>query len=120
MKARVRLNAMEFHAYHGVYPKEQTEGGRFRVALQFDYDAKSAMESDRLEDALDYSVAYRIVESCMAQRSDLLEHVAGRILKTVKTQFPEVTGLQVRIDKLRPPMDGELESVSVEMQAEEA
>lgn len=119
MKARVRLNAMEFHAYHGVYAKEQTEGGSFRVSLRFDYDAQLAMEHDRIADALDYSVAYRIVADCMAQRSDLLEHVAGRILKSIKAHFPQTSKVWVRIDKMRPPIDGALESVSVELQEDE-
>ena len=50
--------------------------------------------------------------------SQLLEHVAGRISAALKTHFPELSGLRLKISKKSPPLGGEVESASVILEDE--
>jgi dihydroneopterin aldolase len=52
----------------------------------------------------------------MAISSDLLEHVAQRIINRIKSEFPEAQKVSVKISKMNPPMGGQIEKVSVTMQ----
>ena len=47
--------------------------------------------------------------------SNLLEHVAGRILRHFRSMFPEITSATVSISKLNPPLGGEVGASRVTM-----
>lgn len=115
MMTRVKLEAMQFHAYHGVYEDEKRTGAAFGVDVEFVYNASKAVENDQIADALDYSTVYALVKEEMAKPSDLIEHVAGRIVRTIKTTFPDVSDLRVRVSKLKPPIQDFTGIVSVEL-----
>ncbi len=112
---RIRLNGMEFYAYHGCYPEEQIIGNRFLVDLTLETDTGRASESDNLDDALNYATVYESVKHEMNIRSHLLEHVAGRILDRIFAQFPQLQQAEVTVAKLNPPLGGKVESVSVSL-----
>ena len=45
----------------------------------------------------------------MAVPSDLLEHVAGRIVRAIAAEFPQFERFSIRISKHNPPVDGPVE-----------
>lgn len=96
---------MEFHAYHGCLEKEKQEGNLFVVDFKADIDIAAAAESDSLDDTLDYGAVYSIIAREMEIPSDLIEHVAGRIVKAIEEQFPFLD-FSVRVSKRNPPVDG--------------
>ena len=102
----LELEGMEFRAYHGCLERERVAGNDFVVDFRGEMDMSAAAESDRLEDAVNYALIYDVVEEEMAKPSDLLEHVAGRIVKALKEKFPEFIKFSVRVSKRRPPVNG--------------
>lgn len=115
MKGTVELNGMEFFAHHGCFEDERTIGNRFVVNLSMETDVTVPSVTDDISDALNYQEVYGIVRDEMMKPSHLLEHVAGRILASVKSSFPQIEKVTVRIDKLNPPIGGYLYSSSVTM-----
>jgi dihydroneopterin aldolase len=113
---QIRLNGMEFYAYHGCYREEQLIGNHFRVDMTMDTDMERASNSDDLCDALDYAKVYELVKQEMDIRSHLLEHVSGRILDRLFEHFPQLNGASVCVAKLNPPVGGQIQSVSVSQQ----
>ena len=106
MKGRIELNGMEFHSYHGCLPEERLTGARYIVDFSADYDISAAAASDRLEDTLDSGEVYDIVAAQMAQPSNLLEHVAGRIAAAISEAHPEIAHFSVSVAKENPPVSG--------------
>ena len=113
MKSLIQLNKMKFHAFHGVMEQEQKVGNTFIVDLKLYTDLSKASESDELSDTINYAEIYNIVKGEMIIPSKLLEHVAGRILKTIKQNFPSVKEIEICLIKERPPIEGEIESAAV-------
>ena len=103
----VILKDVRFHAFHGVMPQETKVGADFLVNLRIGYPLGTAMESDEVGDALNYAEAYALVAQEMKQPSKLLEHVAGRIVKTIGKHFPLVTSIDLTLMKQNPPMGAE-------------
>ena len=97
---------MEFRANHGCLEREKIVGNDFVVDFRGDIDMSAAIESDNLEDAVNYALIYNVVAREMAMPSDLLEHVAGRIMKALAAEFPQIVSFSVRVSKKRPPVDG--------------
>ncbi|MBQ8421105.1 MAG: dihydroneopterin aldolase [Bacteroidales bacterium] len=102
----LELEGMEFRAFHGCLEREKAAGNLFTVDLRGEVDMAAAAESDRLEDTLNYALIYDVVAAEMARPSDLLEHVAGRIVKALEDKFPQLVSFSVRVSKRRPPVDG--------------
>jgi dihydroneopterin aldolase len=111
----IEIEEMEFYAFHGHYDVEKVVGNRFTVNLKIETDCRKAAESDCLADALDYQKAYLAVQETMSIPSDLLENVAQRMIDRIKTDFPEVRSVSVKVSKLNPPMGGQIGKVSVTM-----
>ncbi len=114
--ALIEIEGMEFYAFHGHFEVEKIAGNRFLVNLKIKIESSRAGQTDKLEDTLDYQKAYSIVQEEMAVPSDLLEHVAQRIINRIKSEFPEVQKVAVKVSKMNPPMGGQIRKVSVTME----
>jgi dihydroneopterin aldolase len=102
----IELDGMEFHAFHGCLERERREGNTFMVDFRGELDLRKSSESDDLEDTVNYGEIYDIIKAEMETASNLLEHVAGRILRSVSSKFPEFISFTVRVSKKNPPVDG--------------
>lgn len=107
----IRLEGMEFFAYHGCFAEEQIIGTRFVVDLEFTYDTAKAEKGDHLADAVNYQDVYRIVKEEMDKKSYLIEHVGRRILDAVRASFPVISHAGIRISKVNPPIGGKVAQV---------
>lgn len=114
--ALIEIEGMEFYAFHGHFEVEKVAGNRFLVNLKIETDWSKAAQSDRLEDTLNYQIAYLIVKEEMAIPSDLLEHVCQRIINRIKSEFQEAQKVTVKVSKMNPPMGGQIEKVSVTLE----
>ncbi len=114
----IQLNALRFHARHGVLPQERTVGGDFRVDLSLqiaDRQAHGALCHDQLEATVNYADVYEKVRQEMDCPSALIEHVAGRIARSLLRSFPALRQVEVRVAKVSPPIPGFVgESAAVE------
>ncbi len=102
----IELEGMEFKAYHGCLEQEKVRGNVFTVDFSGNLDLSAAAESDNLNDTLNYADIYEIVSYEMSIPSELLENVAGRIVKAIEKAFPQLVSFSVRVSKKRPPVDG--------------
>ncbi len=109
----IEIEGMKFYAFHGHFESEQIVGNEFTVDLNIETDCRIAAISDKLDDALNYQIAYEIVKKEMAQTSKLLENVANRVLDRLYGQFKGILKATIKISKMNPPMGGEIEKVSV-------
>ena len=113
--AIIEIEKMEFYAFHGHFKEEQIVGNKFLIDLTIEADLDRASETDRLEDTLDYQVAFRLVKKEMDKKSNLLEHIGKRILDSIYSNLDGVLKATVRIRKMNPPMGGHINSVAVIM-----
>lgn len=97
---------MEFKAYHGCLEEEKARGNIFTVDFRGELDLTRASQTDNLNDTLNYADIYDIVAEEMSVPSELLEHVAGRIVREIGRRFPQLERFSVRVSKRRPPVNG--------------
>ncbi len=112
----IRIEQMEFYSFHGCYEEERIVGNRFMVDLELETDCSEPAKTDNIRDALNYQTAYDLVKEEMKSKSYLLEHIAGRILDRLFTEFSRLERASVKVTKLNPPMGGKIKAVSVELE----
>ena len=117
-QSSIRLHDLRFYAYHGAMEQERRVGGEYLVSLQVEADLSRAVNSDSVADTVNYAQLYEVVRCEMAEPSQLLEHVAGRIGQRVLDNFQQVTALTVRVTKCNPPMGADCKGASVELRIE--
>lgn len=111
----IHLEEMEFYAFHGHYQEEQIVGNRFLVDLKIETDMTIPADTDELEDAVNYQLAYKLVQEEMKKKSKLLENIAKRILDAIKREFPSVQKISVTIRKMNPPVGGKMKCISISL-----
>ncbi|MCQ2182556.1 MAG: dihydroneopterin aldolase [Bacteroidales bacterium] len=109
----IELNGMHFHSNHGCLPEERRDGAEYLVDFKCTHDVWNAMNYDQLSDTIDYARVYDLVAAEMAVPSNLLEHVAGRIVHSIRNAFPDLEHFSVKVTKLNPPTAGPTDSSSV-------
>ncbi|MCD6565988.1 MAG: dihydroneopterin aldolase [Bacteroidales bacterium] len=109
----IQIEKMEFYAYHGHFREEQIVGNRFLVDLWIETDMRKPAETDNLNDAVNYQVAYKLIKEEMEKKSNLLEHIAKRILDVLFESLDGIEKVRVKISKMNPPVGGKIDSVSV-------
>lgn len=110
---KLELKGMKFFAHHGCFDEEKIIGNYFIVDFSAEVDMAAPAESDNLEDAVNYQLIYNIIKEEMAIPSNLLENVAGRVLKRIKNDFPQLISASVSIEKINPSLGGEVEASRV-------
>ncbi len=114
----ITIEGMEFHAFHGCLPEEAITGNTFIIDVYLETDTSKAEKSDDLNDTVNYSTVYEIVNNEMAINSKLLEHVGRRILNSLQSKLPEIEYAEVKVSKKNPPIGGQVEHVSLIMNTE--
>ena len=110
------LDGVRLYAFHGVEEQERRVGGWFTVSVRAQYDISRAMETDSVSDTLSYADVFQIVKREMAQPSQLLEHVAGRMARAIISEFPDVETVKVTVIKQNPPMGANCDGAGVEVE----
>jgi dihydroneopterin aldolase len=107
----IEVNGIRSYCYHGCIPEERRAGGWFQSDVSIVGDFTQAMESDNLEDAVDYVRVTELTLEEMNKPSKLIEHVVGRILKALEKEFSHCELITVELTKFRAPIEKDAAAV---------
>lgn len=115
MKGEIALEGMEFYARHGCYTEERKVGNKYTVGVFMTLDMQKAVANDKLEDTVDYEKVYELVIEVMNVNASLLEHLAGQLIKKIRSTFSTVESVSVQISKHNPPINGLCQKATVSL-----
>ena len=114
---KISVEGIKLYAYHGCMDEEAKIGANYEVSVLIDFDFTAASTTDILAKTVDYVIVYNIVKKQMAIRSKLLEHVGKRIFDELMRYYKTIETLKVSISKINPPMNGNVDRVTVTVDA---
>lgn len=117
-KSKVILDSVRFYARHGVDPQERQTGAYFYVTLEAETDFSGALQDDDLQGTVSYAALFQCIKEEMGIPSQLLEHVAGKILRRIFNDFPNVSRIKLRLMKENPPMGADCRQAGISLEAE--
>ena len=113
---QILLRGLRVMGTHGVLAEEQTRAQPFEVDLVLSVDLSSAAASDALGETVDYGEVTGVVAGIVeGDHFALLERLAGRIIEVVLGLDERITGVDVTVTKLRPPVPSDLSSAAVRL-----
>ncbi|SNR24340.1 dihydroneopterin aldolase [Maribacter sedimenticola] len=110
---KVQLENIKAYAHHGCLKEETNIGSDYLVNVSVTTNLTKASISDQLSDTVDYVHINKIVKQEMAIPSKLLEHVAKRISDRIFLELPTVEKAKISVSKINPPINGDVEKVTV-------
>ena len=85
-------------------PQERVVGANFYVSVEAMVRVgESAFVDDCLDGTVSYAGIIDVVRAEMSRPSRLLEHVAYRMAVRLKSAFPRIESVTIRVDKENPP-----------------
>jgi dihydroneopterin aldolase len=109
----IELKKMLFYAYHGATDQERITGNTYRIDLKLYLDLSKAIESDNLDDTLNYADIFSLIKEEMAIPAHLIEHITGRIVRKIKERYPRISKIKIRLAKTNPPLNGEIGEAAI-------
>jgi dihydroneopterin aldolase len=113
MKHTIEVNGIKIYAFHGCLPEEEKIGGHYVVDVMLNTNFGEAAVTDELSKTVDYVLINHIVKEEMAIRSKLIEQVGQRIVDRIKRDTCGIDFLRVKVTKLTPPINGDVDNVAI-------
>ena len=111
----IYLKNVRCYCFHGCLKEEGVIGGDYLVNLWAKGFLGRASLTDKIEDTIDYVFLNKVIVEEMSIPSKLLETVAERILNRILKEESRVQKITVTVSKICPPINGDVESVSVKL-----
>lgn len=118
MTSTIEIRDLRLQAYHGVLTQERVVGNKYSIDVTLTVDISRAMESDDLNDTVNYAAVVWLIQEEMAKSSQLLEHVAGRIVNHLHQCWDQIQAVDLRIAKLSPPIEADVAQCAVRVRQE--
>tara|TARA_B100000768_G_scaffold141571_1_gene133304 strand:+ start:5903 stop:6253 length:351 start_codon:yes stop_codon:yes gene_type:complete len=109
----IKVHGIRTFSFHGCLEEEKIIGGNYIVNVAINCDFKTAAIQDDLSKTIDYVAVKEIVVIQMSITNNLIESVAYKIIHEIKKNFSLANTCIVEIKKINPPIDGDVDYVSV-------
>ena len=118
MKATVKVENLKIYAFHGCMEEEKVIGSDYVVNIVAECFLGDDAFNDVISDTVDYVDLARIAKREMLKRSKLLESVVKRIIDCSLDEIDVLNKISVKVCKLNPPINADVEGVSVTMEGQ--
>lgn len=115
IKHTVNVIGIKTYSFHGCLPEETKIGGHYEIDVFMTTNFTEAALNDDLFQTIDYVTVNKIVEEEMAIPSKLIETVGQRIVDKVKKEINKLFEIKLVIKKICPPINGDVNYVSIEI-----
>ena len=116
MKTVLFIDNLEVFANHGLFEEENKLGQKFIFDIECELNYKEAMFSDEMTDSISYAdIAEVVVKTATTNTFNLLERLAGEILKNIFTEFSQIENIKLKINKPGAPIKYHFEKCGVEV-----
>ncbi|BCH27746.1 dihydroneopterin aldolase [Mesorhizobium sp. L-8-3] len=110
----IRMKNCAFFARHGVLEEEKTLGQRFYVDAELEVSPDTPLDTDSIEDTVDYGVAFLEIEKIVTgRRRFLVEALALDVAQALCRRFAQIRRAEITVRKPNAPVPGVLDHVEV-------
>lgn len=103
---KIIFENINLYGFHGCMEEEKKIKSLFTIDLELNIDFQKSYLSDKLLDTIDYTYLYKIIQDEMLIRSNLIEHLANRIIQKIKIKIHNITFIKIKLCKIAPILPG--------------
>ena len=102
----ISLDGVRFYAFIGVMDQERRVGNEYVVDVTVRTPVSTGMRRDSIEGTVSYADIYDEVKGVMTRPAMTLEYVVLAIADRLRSRWPELSGGELRLCKVAPPLPG--------------
>ena len=118
MRTTVKVENLKIYAFHGCMNEEKVIGSDYVVNITAICFVNKEVFQDVINGTVDYVDLARIAKQEMSIRAKLLEVVVKRIIDRSFEEITVLNKISVTVSKINPPINADVEAVSVTMAEE--
>ena len=118
MRTTVKVENLKIYAFHGCMNEEKVIGSDYVVNITAICFVNKEVFHDVINGTVDYVDLARIAKQEMSIRAKLLEVVVKRIIDRSFEEITVLNKISVTVSKINPPINADVEAVSVTMAEE--
>ncbi len=118
MRTTVKVENLKIYAFHGCMNEEKVIGSDYIVNITAICFVNKEVFQDVISGTVDYVDLARIAKQEMSIRAKLLEVVVKRIIDRSFEEITVLNKISVTVSKINPPINADVEAVSVTMAEE--
>ena len=118
MRTTVKVENLKIYAFHGCMNEEKVIGSDYVVNITAICFVNKEVFQDVISGTVDYVDLARIAKEEMSIRAKLLEVVVKRIIDRSFEEITVLNKISVTVSKINPPINADVEAVSVTMAEE--
>ena len=107
----IYLNNLHFHGYHGLFEEEKIIGNEFMVNVEI--GLSNEQKIDEINQTIDYSMVYKIIQDNMNIPTPLLETLVANISNAIYVYDNRIKEISIKIEKKHPPIQSFTGNVAV-------
>ena len=107
----IYLNNLHFHGYHGLFEEEKIIGNEFMVNVEI--GLSNEQKIDEINQTIDYSMVYKIIQDNMNIPTPLLETLVANISNAIYVYDNRIKEISIKIEKKHPPIQNFTGNVAV-------
>lgn len=107
----IHLHKLTFFAHHGLHEEEAVTGTDFEIDIDVQVDMPGKITS--IQQTLNYATVYEVVKKHMEHPVALLETLAQQITDEIHGLDNRIKLINIRVNKLHPPIKNFKGSVGV-------
>ena len=115
---KIHVENIRTRSNHGCLDEEAIIGGDYRTDVWIMLKKEYSIKTDELDQTVDYGAVTELVVNEMGVRSKLIESVCERIVNRVFSLSKNIDWVEVKVCKINPPIDGDVQNVSVVIKKE--
>ena len=110
----ISLRGVKVFGRIGVTIEERQIGREFLVEVRVKYDLKKAGHSDLVKDTFDYALIAEAIQTQFRKEFHLIETACRAIGEEILQREPNLEQILIKMQKLSPFVEGEVESSEIE------
>ncbi len=114
-KRKIGLEGVKFNAPVGFFAEERIIKNDFMVDLFLSFEQQEAVDTEDIRQTIDYMQLYEVCAQAFEKEAALIETVAQTIMNRLKSDFPFVEEILVRIKKMSLPVNAEIQHSFIEL-----
>lgn len=111
---KLLIKDIRLYGYHGVFEEEALNGQPFLVQAELGIEKRNT-RSEELDSTVNYAECYEIIKEKFKTPHLLLENLCLSIIEALFAYDHRIKEVKIRMEKLRPPVSGDLGSLGVEL-----
>ena len=105
METKLFIDGLEVFSNHGLFAEEKKLGQKFVFDIECLVDYSKAIVSDEMTDSVSYADITEVIYKTSTKNTfNLLERLAGEVVKNIFKTFPEVEEIKLVINKPSAPI----------------